>query len=108
LNTLKESGATQNLRNVILRIPFLISQTNYLVFVVFFYFAEFDQDLTEYHANKMRRVQRKVDDLRKAMIGQLFSFLSLFLLNLYSRKQKVGREGNNIFRTNEITDYAKY
>jgi hypothetical protein len=56
----------------------------------------------------MRRVQRKVDDLRKAMIGQLFSFLSLFLLNLYSRKQKVGREGNNIFRTNEITDYAKY
>ncbi|CAF4789073.1 unnamed protein product, partial [Rotaria sp. Silwood1] len=29
---------------------------------------EFGQDLTEYHANKMRRVQRKVDDLRKSML----------------------------------------
>ncbi|CAF0769951.1 unnamed protein product [Rotaria sordida] len=29
---------------------------------------EFGQDLTEYHTHKMRRVQRKVDDLRKAMI----------------------------------------
>jgi hypothetical protein len=32
-------------------------------------FQEMDRDLTEYHANKMKRVQRKVDNLRKAMLG---------------------------------------
>ena len=30
---------------------------------------EFDHDYSEYHANKMRRVQRKVENLRKAKIG---------------------------------------
>ena len=34
----------------------------------FYLFLEVDLDLTEYHAKKMRRVQRKVDNLRKSLL----------------------------------------
>ncbi len=49
-------------------------------------FVEFDHDFSEYHANKMKRVQRKVDNLRKAMIGLLFNLFFVFLISFYFRK----------------------
>ncbi len=61
-------------------------------------FVEFDHDFSEYHANKMKRVQRKVDNLRKAMIGLLFHlFLFLFLFNFILENKKLDEKEMTFF-----------
>ena len=39
------------------------------------YPLEMQQDLTEFHSEKMKRVQRKLENLRKTLSGYSFNFL---------------------------------
>jgi len=39
----------------------------------FILFVEMHQDLSEYHAEKMKRVERKLDNLRKSALGYYLS-----------------------------------
>lgn len=71
--------------------------------------SEAQHDLTEYHADKMVRVQRKLDNLRKAASSSsdTLCFVNRWGLNLHFSKQESRWKRDDSFWTHETANDAK-